>query len=120
MIDPIDFESDSFSDIGAKDKRYDARAYALLMDVFRYLAGSKKHVSAGEILFEFRERTLEQYGPMSRTVLSEWGLGSCEDIGEMMLNLVESRRIGRDEGDSPEEFRGGYDFDEAFADPYEV
>lgn len=120
MIDPIDFDSDAFADIAAKDKRYAPRAYALLMDVFRYLTADGKHVSAADILDEFRERTLDQYGPMSRTVLAEWGLGSCEDIGEMMLNLVESRRIARDEGDSPEEFRGGYDFDEAFADPYET
>ena len=32
-MDEIDWTADSFADIVAKDKRYDERAYALLMDV---------------------------------------------------------------------------------------
>ena len=32
-MEEIDFESDTFEDIVAKDGRYNARAYALLMDV---------------------------------------------------------------------------------------
>jgi len=118
-MDEIDFESDGFEDIVAKDHRYDGRAYALLMDVVHFLGENGKHMSSGDILDEFRERTLDQYGPMSYTVLSEWGLSRCEDIGEMMFNLVESRRIAKDENDSPEGFVGGYDFKEAFLSPYE-
>lgn len=120
-MDSIDFHSDRFEDIAAKDRRYDPRAYALLMDVVRYLGGNGDgHMSAGDVLEEFKERTLDQYGPLSMAVLSEWGVKSCEDIGEMMFNLVESRRIGRDEGDSPEAFAGGYDFHEAFETVFEV
>ena len=37
MEDEIDFEADKFEDIVAKDARYDGRAYAVLMDVVRYL-----------------------------------------------------------------------------------
>lgn len=118
-MDEIDFESDGFGDVVAKDPRYDARAYALLMDVIRYLGENGKHMGAEDILDEFRERTLDQYGPMSYTVLSEWGLSRCEDIGEMMFNLVESHRVAKDENDSPEGFVGGYDFKEAFLGPFE-
>lgn len=118
-MDEIDFESDGFGDIVAKDARYDARAYALLMDVIHYLGEGDRHMSGEDILDEFKERALDQYGPMTYTVLREWGVKRCEDIGEMMFNLVESRRIGRDEGDTPEAFVGGYDFREAFLGPYE-
>jgi len=118
-MDEIDFESDGFEDVVAKDPRYNARAYALLMDVIHYLGANGKHMGAEDILDEFRERTLDQYGPMSYTVLSEWGLTRCEDIGEMMFNLVEARRVAKDENDSPEGFVGGYDFKEAFLGPYE-
>ena len=121
-MDEIDFDSDSFADIIAKDDRYHPRAYALLVDVIRYLGGEdgNKHMSGEDILDEFRERTLDQYGPMSYRVLTEWGLKSTEDIGEMMFNLAESRRIGKDDGDSAETFVGGYDFKETFLDPYEA
>lgn len=120
-MDEIDFDSDSFADIIAKDDRYNARAYALLMDVIRYLGGENggKHMTGEEILDEFRDRTLDQYGPLSYRVLLELGVNSTEDIGEMMFNLAESRRVGRDDGDSAETFVGGYDFKETFLGPYE-
>lgn len=117
-MDEIDFESDTFSDVVAKDGRYDARAYALLMDCIHYLGREDKHMSAADILEEFRERALDQFGPMTYTVLTEWGLSCCEDIGEMMFNLTEFNRVRRDEEDTPESFLGGYDFRETFLGPY--
>jgi len=53
-------------------------------------------------------------------VLSEWGLSRTEDIGEMMFNLVDSRRVGRDDSDSADSFAGGYDFRETFLGPYQT
>ena len=111
----IDFASDSFEDVVAKDPRYDARAYALLMDVVR-----RREEGDLDLLDEFRETALDQYGPLAYTVLSEWGVGCTEDIGEMMFNLAEARRIERRDGDTPESFVGGYDFKEAFLGPYET
>lgn len=58
--------------------------------------------------------------PLTYTVLTEWGVGSCEDIGEMMFNLTEGHRVRKDEDDTPESFLGGYDFKETFLGPYAV
>ena len=120
-MDEIDFASDDFADIVAKDDRYDGRAYALLMDVVHYLSTEAgKHVSAAEILDEFKERALDQYGPMTYTVLTEWGVACTEDLGEMMFNLVEHHRIRKDDSDSQEDFSCGYDFKEIFLGPYQA
>ena len=120
-MEEIDFTSDSFEDVVAKDSRYDARAYALLTDVVHYLSGEDgRHVSGEDILDEFRERALDQYGPLTYTVLTEWGVRCTEDVGEMMFNLTESGRIRKDEDDTPESFSGGYDFKEAFLGPYQA
>ena len=119
-MEEIDFEADTFEDIVAKDDRYDGRAYALLMDVVRYLTKDGAHANAEEIMDEFRETALDQFGPLAYRVLTEWGLKSCEDIGEMMFTLAESRRIGKDENDTHESFIGGYDFEEAFLGPYQT
>ncbi len=120
-MEEIDFKSDTFEDVVAKDGRYDARAYALLMDVVHYLSGEDgRHMSGEDILDEFRERALDQYGPLTYTVLTEWGLSCTEDIGEMMFNLTEAGRVKKDENDTPESFSAGYDFKEAFLDPYQV
>jgi uncharacterized repeat protein (TIGR04138 family) len=116
----IDFESDSFADIVAKDSRYDARAYALLMDCIHFLGKEGKHMSADDILEEFKERTLDQFGPLSYTGLTEWGLARTEDIGEMMFNLTEFHRVRKDDDDTPESFIGGYDFKETFCGPYQA
>ena len=117
-MEEIDFESDLFEDLVAKDDRYDAHAYALLMDVIHYLGRDGKHMSGADILEEFKERALAQYGPMTYTVLTEWGLSRCEDIGEMMFNLTDAHRVSKDENDTPESFVGGYDFKETFLGPY--
>ena len=120
-MEEIDFTSDTYEDIVAKDARYDARAYALLMDVVHYLSGEdNRHCSGEDILEEFKERALDQYGPLTYTVLTEWGIHCTEDVGEMMFNLTDSGRIGKDDDDSPESFANGYDFKEAFQGPYQV
>jgi uncharacterized repeat protein (TIGR04138 family) len=119
-IDEIDFDADMFEDIMAKDDRYSPRAYSLLMDVVRGLCGDGKHVTGEAIVEEFRETVLDQYGPLSYTVLLEWGVTRCEDIGEMMFNLVDSGRFAKDETDTAESFAGGYDFKESFLGPFEV
>ena len=119
-VEEIDFYSDEFADIVAKDSRYDARAYALLMDCVHYLGKEGRHMDAWDIMEEFKERTLDQYGAMSYTVLTEWGLKSTEDIGEMMFNLAEHHRVRRDEEDTSECFVGGYDFKEAFQGPFKA
>jgi uncharacterized repeat protein (TIGR04138 family) len=118
-MEEIDFESDSFADIVGKDSRYDARAYAFLMDCVHYLGREGGRMSSGDVMYEFRERALDQYGPMAYTVVTEWGLASTEDIGEMMFNLVEFRRIRKDEDDRQEDFLDGFDFKEAFLGPYQ-
>ena len=114
-MEEIDFSSDTFDDIVAKDSRYDARAYALLMDVVR-----RRKEGGFDLLDEFRETTLDQYGPLAYTVLTEWGVKCTEDVGEMMFNLADARRVEREDGDTPESFVGGYDFKEAFLGPYET
>ena len=120
-MEEIDFKSDAFEDVVAKDSRYNARAYALLTDVVHYLSGEDcRHVSGEDIMDEFKERALDQYGPLAYTVLTEWGLSCTEDIGEMMFNLTESGRIHKDENDTPESFASGYDFKETFLGPYQV
>ena len=118
-IEDIDFESDTFADIMAKDDRYNPRAYALLAHVIHVLSAGGRHFAGCEMIEEFRETALDQYGPMAYCVLKEWGLTRCEDLGEMTHNLVESGRIGKDDDDPPETFAGAYDFEEAFLEPYE-
>ena len=66
-----------------------------------------------------RQYALENYGPMAKTLLNEWGVSSTEDFGEIVFNLVENNLLAKTEEDSREDFGNGFDFDKAFITPYQ-
>ncbi len=118
-IPEIRYETDDFSDILKKDARYDRRAYDFLLRVIAEASASAKgHVTGQELLTFFRDLALDAYGPLAYTVLVDWGLTCCEDVGEIVFNLVESKRIGKTDQDSPADFLGGFDFKEEFLGPF--
>lgn len=114
----------------AKDTRYHRDAYYFVRDALDVAqkkfakaggrAGKDKpaHVSGQQLLEGIRAHALEQFGPLTLMVLEEWGVRRCEDFGEIVFNMVESSLLGKTENDSRDDFKGGYDFQEAFRKPY--
>lgn len=80
--------------------------------------GRVRHVSGQELLSGIRAFTLEQFGPMALVVLQEWGVRRCEDFGEIVFNMVENNLLAKTKKDSRDDFKGGYDFVEAFSKPF--
>jgi uncharacterized repeat protein (TIGR04138 family) len=80
--------------------------------------GKVRHVTGQELLGGVRAYALDQYGPMTLTVLNEWGVRQCEDFGELVFNMVENHLLAKTKNDSREDFKGGYDFTEAFRHPF--
>ena len=76
------------------------------------------HVSGQQLLEGIRAHALEQFGPLTLMVLEEWGVRRCEDFGELVFNMVENSLLGKTENDSRDDFKGGYDFNEAFRRPF--
>jgi uncharacterized repeat protein (TIGR04138 family) len=109
-----------------KDDRYEPEAYLFLRQALDYTTsklnrnrtGQHKHVSGQELLDGFRRHTLDQFGPLSKIVLENWGIFSCEDIGEIVFNMVDVGILGRTEEDNKDDFRNGYDFVDAFEWPF--
>ena len=77
-----------------------------------------RHVSAKEFLEGIRIFALETFGPMAMVLFEEWGVKSCEDIGQIVFNLIEAQALRKTEDDKIEDFSGGYDFKEAFVEPF--
>lgn len=114
----------------AKDTRYHRDAYYFVRDALdvaqkkftkpsgRTGADKPAHVSGQQLLEGIRAHALEQFGPLTLMVLDEWGVRRGEDFGEIVFNMVESSLLGKTEKDSREDFKGGYDFHEAFRKPY--
>ena len=118
--------SEALAQIVREDPRYDEQAYLFIREALDYTIGKLekpaegpgRHVSGVELLEGIRDFALEQYGPMAFRVLSHWGVQSSEDIGEMVFNLVGKGILGKTERDSRDDFANGYDFEEAFRDPF--
>jgi uncharacterized repeat protein (TIGR04138 family) len=112
--------------IVAQDSRYKREAYVFLREALDYtqkmIGKSKKqvprHVSGQELLDGIREYALVEFGPMALTVLEEWGIRSCEDFGEIVFVMVEHSLLAKTDTDSRNDFRKGYDFTEAFRQPF--
>ncbi|HYF37158.1 MAG TPA: Minf_1886 family protein [Prosthecobacter sp.] len=108
-----------------KDPRYSPHAYEFVRDalhtaVKHFRSGQEdQHVSGQEVLEGVRLHALSEYGPMAFTLLAQWGLHRGEDVGNVVYNLIDTGYFGRNEGDSLEDFSGGYLFEDAFAKPYE-
>ena len=109
-----------------KDSRYTRDAYLFVreaLDHTQKMMGKPKddlprHVSGQQLLEGVREFALQQYGPMTLAVLKEFGITRCEDIGEIVFNMVENSLLAKTEQDSREDFKAAYDFEDAFRKPF--
>ncbi len=77
-----------------------------------------RHVSGQQLLEGIRDYALRTYGPMAATVLEEWGVRRCEDFGEIVFDMVDHQLLAKTPQDTREDFKGGYDFEDAFRKPY--
>ncbi len=112
--------------IVAADARFDREAYLFLRDALDFTIKSRKkqksdlsrHVTGQELLEGVRLYALGEFGPMVPTVFETWRIKQCDDIGEMVFNLIRAGIFGKTENDSIEDFKAGYDFHEAFVKPF--
>ena len=109
------------NDILTRDRRYHPDAYAFvlatLQDTVRRLE-RPRHVTGQELLDGLRRYALDQFGPMTLTVLSAWNLNSTDDLGAVVFNLIESGLLTKTPEDRPEDFHHVYSFPQAFGGPY--
>ena len=84
----------------------------------RHNKEAHNHVTGQELLEGIRQFALQQYGPMTMTVLEEWGVKSCRDFGDIVFNMVESTLLKKTETDTRDDFQNGYDFTDAFRKPF--
>jgi uncharacterized repeat protein (TIGR04138 family) len=112
-----------------EDARYDRKAYDFVRHGLDHTvkeirkkdgvkAGKSRHVSGPELLDGLRIYALEQYGPLTKTVLNSWGVQRCQDFGEIVFNLIEYNAFSKTDSDRREDFANLYDFDEVFVKPF--
>ena len=109
-----------------KDLRFSSDAYHFVQEGLNHTLKSLKrggqhahrHVSGQELLHGLREFALKEYGPMSKAVLNEWGIKTTDDFGQIVFNLVNASVLGKNDTDSPGDFKNVFTFDDAFVKPF--
>ena len=117
----------------ARDARFDRDAYFFVRDALEFTSKPRRgpgraerpgtapgphHVTGQELLEGIRLFALKEYGSMATTVFEHWRVERCEDFGAIVFNLIEAGIFGKNASDTVEDFRGGFDFQTAFVEPF--
>lgn len=103
---------DAVQAVIARDPKFDMGAYYFLKDSLDFTVkrvmesneGEHRHVAASELLIGFRDLAIQEFGPMASTMMTEWGVSSCTDIGTMVFQLIDEGVFGKQDSDTMEDF----------------
>ncbi|MDG2422903.1 MAG: hypothetical protein P8M22_02870 [Phycisphaerales bacterium] len=74
-----------------------------------------RHVTGQELCLGLKNYAVDQWGMMAPVVLECWGIRSSEDFGRIVFAMIDAGLMSRRPDDAPEDFRGVFDFREAFS-----
>lgn len=125
FMQAMQFEQSVVS-IMKRDKRFDPHAYFFLKDALDFTlkriaesnGGQARHVSGPELLEGYRDYALQQFGPMASTLMKEWSVRKCQDVGDMVFHLIEEQVFGKQESDKREDFSEAFDFEASLITPF--
>jgi len=81
--------------------------------------GAARHVSGQELIEGMKAYARELFGPLAAYVWRTWGIRETIDWGNIVFLLVDAELLTRQDGDTLDDFRSGFDFDREFVETYE-
>jgi uncharacterized repeat protein (TIGR04138 family) len=117
---------EALAQILIENPAYPAEAYLFVREVLEFTSrslkkparGPARHITGVELSDGMRRYALQEFGPITRTVLASMGINRTEDLGELVYNLVNYGFLGKTDEDRKSDFANGYDFHEAFDRPF--
>lgn len=82
--------------------------------------GQARHVTGQEVLAGLRVHARELFGPLGKAVWNSWGVHETLDWGRIVFLLVDNKLLSRQESDTLEDFRDGFDFEQELVRAYRV
>jgi uncharacterized repeat protein (TIGR04138 family) len=124
MFTPNDKYLQAVNAICNEDNRYDREAFFFVQQAVVFTQDDMKkrgrqknqHISGHELLNGIRKFALDQFGPMALYVLTEWGVKTTEDFGNLVFLMIKHNLLGSSEQDTIDDFINVYDFEDSFAD----
>ncbi|MDP3919546.1 MAG: hypothetical protein Q8R76_01895 [Candidatus Omnitrophota bacterium] len=106
-----------------ENAQYKYEAYSFVLAALHYASSSLKkprHITGRELLEGIRKYSLDQFGPLAKTVLNYWGIHETADFGKIVFGLVDAGVLRKQPEDKIEDFENVYSFDEAFHQDFEI
>ncbi|MBT8486903.1 MAG: hypothetical protein HKO59_05500 [Phycisphaerales bacterium] len=75
-----------------------------------------RHVSGQQLCLGLRDFAITQYGLLAPVVLDHWRIRRTEDFGRIVFTMIDAGLMSSTPDDTLEDFRGVFDFREAFTD----
>lgn len=76
---------------------------------------TEQQITGRELCKGLRDLATQRWGVLAPTVLRRWGIEGTEDFGTIVYALIDRGELRAGPDDSIEDFKGVYDFAEAFA-----
>ena len=77
-------------------------------------ADDSRHISGQQLCGGLRDFAIRRYGLLAGTVLSRWGVHTTDDFGTIVYALIDRKELRASDRDTIEDFKGVFDFAEAF------
>lgn len=118
---------DAVDELRARGSRFAREAYVFVVAALgetvrglpseRLADAERRHLSGHELTDGLIRIAREEFGPLAPMVFREWGVGSTEDIGAIVFELVEAGQLSARPEDTLADFRGRGDLFAALAEP---
>lgn len=112
---------DRLEDLAEASGRYRLPAFVFVLSCLEHARrrlDRQGHVTGPELAESARLLALEQFGPLAKMVLNEWGVESTEDIGRIVFLMVNREILSKTEEDRIEDFCDAFDFEVEFVKNY--
>lgn len=126
-------------DLLRDDPRYKLDAYQFIRESLQYAhenldkigplgygesdqpdADTPRHLTGQQLCEACRLYAIDQFGYLAKMVLSNWGLNTTSDFGELVYNLIRIEQMRKSESDNRADFDDVYSFEEAFQPHFEL
>jgi len=74
-----------------------------------------RHVTGQQLCLGLRDFAIGRYGLMAPVVLEHWNILRTDDFGRIVFAMINAGLMSKTADDSMEDFRGVFDFSEAFS-----
>lgn len=95
-------------------------AVAAAVDQSEGPSALNRNISGVDLCWALRDFARQRWGLLAGVVLKQWGVTRTEDFGNIVFGLVTHGFMYKEAHDSIEDFRGVFDFREAFDRSYRI